>query len=418
MDQEQIQSLINRMCNGEQVQAQEIGYLKNDAGKPDVQAALLHVLQNDEWSVRRKAAEVLAPHVESGACNGESTPVKTALLNVLQNDEGYVRYIAAGALRNHANEPEVKTALLNVLQNDEEAGVRNTAAGALRNHVNEPEVKAALLYVLQNDTDWYVRRTAAEVLAPHVESGACNGESTPVKDALLNVLQNDEGYVRCIAAEALAPHVESGVCNGESTPVKDALLNVLQNDTARAWYVRCTAAEVLAPHVDVPPVEEAFCAILNDHDNPPELLKVVADGLKRCPDKPAVQAAFRGVLEEQEWLNKFKAKKKLTRVSAVCKTAVAVLADHAWGVEAVPGLLCNTMQTHRHPPVRLATARALAPHVRDNPTVKAAFCDVLENGEFKEVRYKAYKVLQPYKREARVQNACFAALERELRPQR
>jgi hypothetical protein len=350
MNQEQIQSLIiQTICDPRKLwrdRSDAITALKDNAGEPEVKTALLNVLQNDEESyVRYIVAEALAPYVESGVCNGESTPVKAALLNVLRND-----------------------------------------------------------------TNWHVRSKAAEVLAPHVESGACNGESTPVKDAFVYAFQNDQGYIRCIAAEVLAPHVESGVCNGESTPVKDALLNVLQNDTD--WYLRRTAAEVLAPHVDVPPVEEAFCAILNDHDNPPELLKVVADCLKRCPDKPAVQAAFRGVLEDQEWLNKVKAKKKLTRVSAVCKTAVAVLADHAWGVEAVPDLLCNTMQTHPHPPVRLATARALTPRVENNLIVKAAFCDVLLNDNSPpRVCRVAYKALKPHQDEPAVQDACFAALD-------
>jgi hypothetical protein len=437
MDQEQIQSLINRMCNGEQVQAWEIGYLKNDAGKPDVQAALLHVLQNDkEKDVRRKAAEVLAPHVESGACNVESTPVKDALLHVLQNDEDwYVRTIVAKALKPHVESgacngesTPVKAALLNVLQNDTDGSVRSAAAEALKLHVesgacNEEStpVQAAFVYALQNDTDGSVRYIAAKALKPHVESGACNGESTPVKAAFVYALQNDvEADVLKVVDNVLESYRDDPVVQEAFELFVNRLVGLLQDDNKSTM-----AASVLELHADVPAVEKAFCDILNDHDNPPDLLEVVANGLKRCPDRPAVQAAFCGVLEDQEWVVEYAtggwshgwpavANRMTTHV---CTTAVHVLADHAWEVEAVPDLLCKTMQRHPYSFIREVTAGALKPHV-SKPTVKAAFCDVLVNDPLKQLRYEAYQVLQPYQREVRVQNACFAALERELRPQR
>jgi hypothetical protein len=248
---------------------------------------------------------------------------------------------------------------------------RRDAITALKDNAGEPEVKAALLHVLQNDEDWFVRKRAAKALKPHVESGACNGESTPVKAVFVYVLRNDKDK-----------DVLKGVADG------------LQ---------RCP---------DEPAVQAAFCAILNDHDNPPELLYIVANGLKRCPDKPAVQAAFRGVLEDQEWLNKDKVGEDLRRASAVCATAVAVLANRGWEVEAIPGLLCHTLQTHPYSRVRIATARALTPRVRDNPTVKAVFCDVLQNDKSPPKVYRvAYKALEPYRDEPTVQAICFAAMD-------
>ena len=435
---EQIQSSIDDIYNEEQELSFVIHhFLKDAAGESEVQAALLHVLQkNRDKNARIAAAKVLAPHMENGACNGESTPVKAALLHALQNDEEwYVRSEVAEALAPH---------------------VENDAC----NEESTP-VKAALLHVLQNDTGGFVRSAAARALAPHVENDACNEESTPVQAAFVYALQNDvKADVRYIAAYALKPHVENDACNGESTPVKAAFVYALQNDVeadvlkvvdnvlesyrddpvvqeAFELFVNrlvgllqddnksTMAARVLELHADVPAVEKAFCDILNDHDNPPDLLEVVANGLKRCPDRPAVQAAFCGVLEDQEWVVEYAtggwshgwpavANRMTTHV---CMTAVGVLADHAWEVEAVPDLLCKTMQRHPYSFIREVTAGALKPHV-SKPTVKAAFCDVLVNGPFKQLRYEAYQVLEPYRREASVRNACLAALKRELRPER
>ncbi|MFN9253919.1 MAG: HEAT repeat domain-containing protein, partial [Holosporaceae bacterium] len=383
MNQEKIQSLINKMSNEEQVEVWEISHLKNDAGKPDVQAALLHVLQNDkELRVRIAAAEVLAPHVESGACNGESTPVKAAFLHALQNDEEwYVRTIVAKALKPHVESgacngesTPVKAAFVHLLQNDSDSSVSGAAAKALKDHVNDPAVKAAFLRALRDHTSPLSRSNVAEVLKDHVESAPYDEQSTPVKAALMRALLRDDHWcVRREAAMALKDH-------GNDPAVQELLVHALRNDND--WSVRLIAAKALIDHGNDPEAQELLVEALL-RDDLWYVRQAAAMALKDhvesdlCDEQstPVKAALMRALLRDDN--------------SIVREAAAEALKDHGNDPAVQAAFVCILGNFSESPTFRLKAAEILAPYAARDPEINGVMVKAFKNDPAPKVRQVA-----------------------------
>ncbi|MBY0407972.1 MAG: HEAT repeat domain-containing protein, partial [Rickettsiales bacterium] len=169
-----------------------LGALGAAAAAPEVLAALMRGLQDNNSEVRSSAWEVLSALGAAAA-----TPeVLTALMRGLQDSDSYVRILACDALGRldaAAAAPEVLVALMSGLQ-DNDAEVRSSACkalGALGAAAATPEVLAALMSGLQ-DNNSEVRRSACKAL------GALGVAAvTPdVLAALMGGLQDSDSYVR------------------------------------------------------------------------------------------------------------------------------------------------------------------------------------------------------------------------------
>ncbi len=317
------------------------------------QAAVVGLLDKQEYFARDAAAKALAPHAGNN-------PLQATLLRRLDDQDPEVRNAVAKALAPHAGIEAVQTALLRRLD-DHDKNVRWNVATALAPHAGIEFVQAAFLRRL-DDQDYSVFSEAVRALGPYADNET-------VRAAILRQLYNQDSlFSECVAHE-LAPYVDFELVRTRLLPT------LLRSEEADAVKTVAYALTRFAG-TDTDLVQTALLYRLDDHNQ--EICFAVATVLAPHAGIEIVQAALLRRLENQDL--------------QVCNAVVMALAPYA-GIETVRAALLRRLDDQDFW-VRKTVAEALAPYAGFEP-VQAALLRHLDD-EDPSVRKAVVVALAPF----------------------